>query len=198
VSESSAYNEIDLIRRAQSGDDKAFESLVKSCDHRVMNIACSMTGSLYDAEEVYQETFLRAYSALATFRHHCSFTTWVIRIAVNQSITHRKKQKLRSLFRIWTPIDDLQDILPAPQNDTYPGKELSNRELLQEISKGLNRLSNKERSVFTLRYLQEFKIKEIADITRNAEGTVKNLIFRATQKMKKHLKAYVEDQYVKL
>jgi RNA polymerase sigma-70 factor (ECF subfamily) len=194
VSDQLKHIEFELVQRAQNGDHKAFEELVVLHDRQVLNVAYSMTGSLADAQDIYQETFLRAFRAIGSFRFQSSFRTWVLRIAVNQAINWRKKKKLRSFFSLDAHDQNSKDsqfLQIAGTSDA--STSLHSKEILEHIQNGMNRLSNRERAVFTLRHFQEIKIKEIAALLDCAEGTVKNLLFRATQKMQKELQEFVED-----
>ena len=178
------------MQRAQRGDEKAFEELVVLCDHQVLNVAYSMTGSLTDAQDIYQDTFMRAYSSIHGFRFQSSFRTWVMRIAMNQAINWRRKRKLRSFLPLDSNEDNMQHI--DWTTDANPTNSMYSGEILSQIRAAMDMLSAKERAIFTLRHFQEIKIKEIAHILGCAEGTVKNLLFRATKKMQKALQNYVE------
>lgn len=193
MSDQEKHIEFELVQRAQNGDAKAFEDLVVLHDRQVLNVAYSMTGSLTDAQDVYQETFLRVFKAIRGFRFQSSFRTWVLRIAVNQAINWRKKQRLRSFLSIdsGSSNDDAPFVHLASQSDASGA--VQSEEILRLIQNGMNGLSSKERAVFTLRHFEEVKIKDIAVVLDCAEGTVKNLLFRATKKMQKALKHYVED-----
>ncbi len=186
--------EFELVQRAQHGDEKAFEELVIQHDRQVLNVAYSMTGSLADAQDIYQETFLRAYRALPGFRFQSSFRTWLLRITVNQAINWRKKRKLRSIFSLDSPDGHNNDMAFLNiASDTDAAATVHAEEIWQQIFRGMQTLSSKERAVFTLRHFEGIKIKEIATLLECADGTVKNLMYRATQKMQKALKEYVED-----
>lgn len=178
------------MQRAQRGDDKAFEELVFLCDRQVLNVAYSMTGSLTDAQDIYQDTFMRAFKAVNGFRFQSSFRTWVLRIAMNQAINWRRKRTLRTFLSLDSNEEHTQHI--DVTNDANPMSSMDSREILDQIRAAMDVLSTKERAIFTLRHFQEIKINEIAHILDCAEGTVKNLLFRATKKMQKALQNYAE------
>ncbi|MBN1480269.1 RNA polymerase sigma factor [candidate division KSB1 bacterium] len=194
VSDQQKYIEFELVQRAQQGDAKAFEELVILSDHQVLNLAYSMTGSLTDAQDIYQETFLRAFKGIGDFRFQSSFRTWVLRIAVNQAINWRKKKKLKLFFSLdaQNPGENDTPFLQIT-DDSDASAAIRSGEILQQIHAAMHTLSSKERAVFSLRHFQEIKIKEIARMLECAEGTVKNLLFRATQKMQKALAHYIEE-----
>ena len=194
MSDANKHIEFELVGRAQAGDDKAFEELVKIHDRRVFNLAFSMLGNLADAQDVYQDTFLRAWRGIGSFRFQSSFSTWLLRIAVNQSLTFRKRRKLRSFLSLH---DSATDSSPALYIEIVGGsnaeKSLYSKEALQQINAAMERLTAKERAVFSLKHFQDIKIGEISSMLGYAEGTVKNLLFRASRKMQKSLKPYFKD-----
>src|SRR5215813_13355693 len=84
-----------LIREAQRGNRVAFEDLVRQYDHAVLRVALRLTGSEQDAQDIYQEAFLKAYRYLANFRFECSFYTWIYRIVTNLCLDHLRKKQTR-------------------------------------------------------------------------------------------------------
>jgi RNA polymerase sigma-70 factor (ECF subfamily) len=194
VSDQKYHIEFELVRRAQGGDEKAFEELVLLADRHVLDLAYNMTGNLADAQDVYQETFLRAFKSLQGFRFASSFRTWILRIALNQAINWRKKHRIRSFFSQSVHENVAEDSAYIQfADDSDPSAGIHSQEILQHIQAGMDSLSAKERAVFALRHFQGIKIKEIAIMLDCAEGTVKNLLFRATKKMQKALRYYAEE-----
>ena len=184
--------EIAIIQRAQQGDAGAFELLVTKFDAQVMQIAYSMVGDKNDAQDVYQETFLRAFKGINSFRFQSSFRTWLTRIVINcakdfrQSRFFRLRLGYREQFENADP--EIKDSSPDQE------REILSKEIDQMIKTGMQKLSHRERATFTLRHFHGFKIKEIADLLQCAEGTAKNYLFRATQKLQKHLAPYYADR----
>ena len=194
MSEKNKHIEFELVGRAQAGETKAFEELVKLHDRRVLNLAYSMLGNLADAQDVYQDTFLRAWNGISSFRFQSSFSTWLLRIAVNRSLTIRKRKKIRSFLSLHdTAPDSNTGIHFEIAGNSNPTKELDAEETLQQINAAMESLTIKERAVFSLKHFQDIKIREISSMLGCAEGTVKNLLFRATRKMQKSLKSFYED-----
>src|SRR5213595_831685 len=91
----SRVNDTDLIREAQRGSRAAFEELVRQYDHAVLRLALHLTGSEQDAQDIYQEAFLKAYRNLGSFRFECSFYTWIYRIVTNLCLDHIRKRNVR-------------------------------------------------------------------------------------------------------
>ena len=195
MSENKKHIEFELVERAQAGDGKAFEELVKMHDRRVFDLAYSMLGNLADAQDVYQETFLRAWKSIASFRFQSSFLTWLLKITFNQSLTMRKKIKLHSFLSLSNSAPDSNQFVHLQIADTTNADQhLNSEETLQQVNSAMLKLTTKERAVFSLKHFQDIKIKEIAVMLGYADGTVKNLLFRATRKMQKSLKHYVKDE----
>ena len=185
-------DEKDLVLQAQEGNLWAFEKLVCRYDQRVLGLAYQLLGNHQDAEDVYQEVFMRVHHNIKKFRFQSDFYTWLYRIVVNCAISYRKKRNRQRHLSIeetgerengwqWTPTDP----------EIHPDAVVNNLELRQMIAMELNGLPLMQRVVFTLRFFQDFKIKEIAQIIGCSEGTVKNYLFRSTQKMRKGLSPYV-------
>lgn len=183
--------ERNLVHQAQQGDHRAFETLVQRYDQRVIALAYQLVGNRHDAEDIYQEVFMRVFHNITKFRFQSDFYTWLYRIVVNTAISYRKKRTRHSHQSIdaasesehwhWTPEADTPD----------PDAQVMNAELKGKIDDTLDNLSLMQRTVFVLRFFQDFKIKDIASIIGCTEGTVKNYLFRGTRKMRKSLAAYV-------
>ncbi|MCB0306444.1 MAG: sigma-70 family RNA polymerase sigma factor [Calditrichaeota bacterium] len=188
-------HELELIRRARQGSVEAFDQLVRLHDRQVLQMIRNIVGNLDDAYDVYQETFIRAYHKLASFRFESELSTWLGRIAINLSISWRKRQRRRQWLTL-EPVNNDAVYGKNNEGDAQPdeGAEglMMNRELRAEILREVNRLPEQQRTVFILKHFQGLKIREIADMMDCAEGTVKNHLFRATQKLQKSLTAYAQ------
>ncbi|NIV04236.1 MAG: sigma-70 family RNA polymerase sigma factor [Calditrichae bacterium] len=185
-------NEIALIKRAQKGDVNAFDDLVRLHDRKIFQLIHSMVGNFNDTYDIHQETFIRAYTNIATFRFESNFSTWLGRIAINFTITWRKRQRLK----FWISLEDTSNFtLQWKQSDeanhqNSAENKLLNKELMHQVERHLNRLPEQQRAVFILKHIHNYRIKEIAEMMKCAEGTVKNHLFRATQKLRKVLLPY--------
>ncbi|NLP10083.1 RNA polymerase sigma factor [bacterium] len=165
-------NEIQLIKRAQQGDRAAFSRLVLLHDRRILQTAHAILNDLPDSEDVYQETFLRAFRHLPSFRFECRFSTWLTRIAVNLARNRLRNRRTRPTLSFEEQTAVVQ---PAEQD-----AEL-HRRLLQEA---IGRLPDRLRTVVTLKYFQGYKIREIAEIMHCRDGTIKKDLFRALEKLR--------------
>ena len=179
----------DLIRRAQQGDSAAFEELIRNYDRAVLGLAMHLTKSTEDAQDVYQEAFLRAYKNLGSFRFECSFYTWMHRIVTNLCLDRLRYNQRRN--RAAEPEmseegeeQDPLDRVPDHRPGASPERSLMNRELRERVARALGRLSPKERIVFELKHYHGLRLRTIAGFFDTSEGVMKNTLFRATHKLR--------------
>ena len=187
------HEEKKLVNQARQGNITAFEELVKQYEKRVMALAVQLVGNTDDAEDIYQEVFIKVFQNLHKFRSESSFYTWLYRIVVNCAINYRKKrnrQRYQSLDEMLERNDGWQWIPKAKETDM--DSLLIHKELMEQIHFNLDSLSMMQRVVFILRFFQDFQIKEISEVIGCTEGTVKNYLFRGTQKMRKKLSIYLK------
>jgi RNA polymerase sigma-70 factor (ECF subfamily) len=187
-------NDGDLIRAAQRGDTAAFETLVRQYDHAVLRLALHLTGSDADAQDIYQEAFLKAYRHIGNFRFECSFYTWIYRIVTNLCLDHlRKRQTRREDAHVVTDSTgqevDLLDRVSDDRSGANPERDLMRRELGSKINQALTRLTPRERMVFELKHYQGLRLRTIGEMLNTTEETAKNTLFRATQKLRSALAA---------
>ncbi len=177
--------DFDLIQAAKAGDNRAFDELIRLYDKRILQVAHGIMGNIQDAYDAYQEGVIRAYKKLPTFRFESSFSTWLTRIVINQSLNMKKKLRVKRFLSF----DQPEAVLPEYLEDYQAGPDevLMTSELSHQIQKSLERLSDRERVVFVLKHLHGYKLREIAIMIDCAEGTVKNYLFRATRKMREEL-----------
>lgn len=185
-----------LIRAAQQGDQLAFEELVHLYDQNVLRLALNLVRSEEDARDVYQEAFLKIYRSLPSFRFECSFYTWIYRIVTNICLDHLRKRTVRKedspvLTRDDGETTDLFDLVEERRADMNPERSLLSRELGWKIEIAMNRLTPRERVVFELKHYQGLKLRTIGDMLQTTEETVKNCLFRATQKLRGSLQGAV-------
>ncbi|MBV8476853.1 MAG: sigma-70 family RNA polymerase sigma factor [Acidobacteria bacterium] len=181
-----------LVRRAQNGDTAAFEELVRHYDRTVLRLASHLTDSSEDAQDIYQEAFLRAYRNIGRFRFECSFYTWMYRIVANLCCDHLRRKQLYNRYAYAEPYsaDDEETVLDRASDQratTSPERAALNGELRKRILWALNKLSPRERMVFELRHYEGLKLQSVATILSTTENTVKNTLFRATHKLRLQL-----------
>lgn len=183
-------DEIELICRAQEGEEAAFTRLVELHDSRVMSLAKSILGPGFDAEEVYQEIFLKVHKALANFRFESEFSTWLHRIAVNMAIS-KKRSILRRQKREQVIPSESDFFEFAPSNPADNPENLQLRaEVLEQVERALDQLSPRQRTVFVMKHDHGMKLKDIARTLQIGEGTVKAYLFRAIESLRGNLEPY--------
>src|SRR5437763_10364321 len=136
-------NDADLIREAQRGSRTAFEELVRQYDQAVLRLALHLTGSEAEAQDIYQEAFLKAYRHLGNFRFECSFYTWMYRIVTNLCLDHlrRRKSRREDPATVLDSSGDEMDLL-SNVSDTRsmanPSRELDRKNMGESISQALD------------------------------------------------------------
>jgi RNA polymerase sigma-70 factor, ECF subfamily len=188
-------DEFALIRAAQRGDQEAFEKLVRSHDQNVLRMAFNVLHSEEDAQDIYQEAFLRVYKNLPKFRFDCSFNTWLYRIVANLCLDQLRRRKVRKeeASAIGTPEGELDRFRLMAENraDVDPQRQLLSAELNSRIQNVLNELTPRERVVFEMRHYQGLRLRAIGEALGVTEEAAKNCLFRATQKMRAALGDFV-------
>jgi len=184
-----------LIQAAQEGDQDAFGQLVRAYDQSVLRLATNLLHSQEDAQDVYQEAFLRVYRNLKNFRFDCSFHTWLYRIVTNLCLDQMRKKKVRKEESTQVeaadgPLDRM-DTFQESRVEGDPERGLLSGELRERIQAALGGLTARERMVFELRHYQGLKLRNIGEILGTSEEAAKNCLFRATQKMRVALGDFV-------
>ena len=173
--------EIEIIERIKNGDEMAFQQIMSKYGERVMGLAFHFTKNYQDAEDLYQETFIKVYRNINSFRFESEFFTWVYRILANQAFNYFRKSKRMTTVDPGEN-DYLWETIPADESSEADQATL-NSSLREEIDRALLQLSPQQRVVFILKHYEGKKIKDIALILDCTEGTVKRYLFRATRKL---------------
>jgi RNA polymerase sigma-70 factor (ECF subfamily) len=181
-----------LVREAQRGNRAAFEELVRQYDQAVLRLAIHLTGSEHEAQDIYQEAFLKAYKSVGNFRFECSFYTWIYRIVTNLCLDHlRKKQVRKEEAPVATDPDgqayDVLEQVADGRAGANPERDLMRRELGGRISRALEKLTPRERMVFELKHYHGLKLRTVGEVLHTTEETAKNTLFRANQKLRSAL-----------
>jgi len=185
-----------LIINAQQGDMSSFEELVYRYDRHVLNIAKSFRNNDDDAKDIYQEVFMRVYRGLKNFQFKSEFSTWLFRVTTNVCITHQSRKKDHdSIDREIFSEDENSTTMAEMLTDNKSSDELAvGKDISKYITKALNELPPQQKMVFTLKYFEEYKIREIAEMMQCTEGAVKKYLFTATHKMRDRLKNIMREE----
>jgi RNA polymerase sigma-70 factor (ECF subfamily) len=187
-------DETSLIRAAQAGSREAFDELVRRYDHEVLRLATNLVHRPEEARDVYQEAFLKVYKNLHRFRFECSFYTWLYRVVTNVCLDHLRRRHSRREEQApeaeaatdGVPGDFFErqrELRPAAD----PERDLMGKEIGRHIRSALRQLSPRERVVFEMKHYHGLKLRAIGEILGTSEETVKNSLFRATQKLRVRL-----------
>jgi RNA polymerase sigma-70 factor (ECF subfamily) len=184
--------EMELIREAQAGSRAAFDALVRQYEHQVLRLALHLTGSEQDAEDIYQEAFLKAFRYIGNFRFECSFYTWIYRIVTNLCLDQLRRKKTRReehAIIVDHSGDEVDMLASVSDNRSFsnPAKELDRKLLAERIHAALVKLTPRERMVFELKHYQGLRLRTIGEMLNTTEETAKNTLFRATKKLRSQL-----------
>ncbi len=193
-------DERQLVAKAQSGDFDAFLLLVNDHKGKVYNLALKMTGSVQDAEDIVQDTLVKAIDKIDQFRGESAFGTWLFSIALNQTRALMATNKRTDLLTV-------EEYLPSVDTQNHskesfrlfdwkdPHKLLEQNELKAIIDEAIETLPLKYKEAFILRYYEELSIKEVADLLGESVASAKSRVLRARLALRDHLSKVFEDSY---
>ena len=184
-------NDLGLVARARTGDTDAFRVLVERHSRALFRLAYRMTGNQQDAEDVVQDSFLRAYKQLERFDERASFGTWLYRIAVNCSLDLVRSRKRRN--ELMTPEDSEMDdpIVGLPSLDPTPDRVAMSGQVRDRVADAMTELSASERTAFVLRHFEGMCIEDVSRVLGCQPGAAKHSVFRAVQKLRRALEPLV-------
>jgi RNA polymerase sigma-70 factor (ECF subfamily) len=174
-----------LVERTRGGEDDAFRILVERHSRSIYRAAYRITANAADADDVVQETFLRAYRAIATFDSRAALTTWLHRIAVNCSldlIDSRRRREGR--------IDSGEDLSLIASNSAAPDRIALGSEMQRAVAAAMDALTGNERTAFVLRHFEGMPLEEIGQILGTRLNATKNTVFRAVRKLRHQLQPF--------
>src|ERR1700704_2764731 len=182
------FDETPLVERARSGDAAAFSELVNRYERKIFRLAKHITQNDEDAEDVLQETFLKAYSHLDTFQGQSKFYTWIVRIAVNEALMKLRKRKSSKTVSLDEPTDTGEETMVreiAVWDD--PEQKYSRDELREILDKAVESLKPAFRTVFVLRDIEEMSTEETASALDISIPAVKSRLLRARLQLREKL-----------
>ncbi len=174
-----------------TGNLDAFRAIVERHSHRLFRLAYRMTGNTQDAEELVQETFLRAYCGLAKFDGRSSVGTWLYRICVRCSLDEVRKRKTGAELRQSAKADCAPDRYEQASSLPAPDRLFYSAEVKRHVEAALCALSPNERAAFVLRHYEGLSIEEISAILGLGTSATKHAIFRGVKKLRRSLEPLV-------
>src|SRR5436853_4020450 len=187
-----AITEVDesqLVGKAREGDAAAFSELVSRYERKIFRLAKHITQNDEDAEDVLQETFLKAFSHLDSFQGQSKFYTWIVRIAVNEALMKLRKRKSDRSVPLDEPLDTGEDtvIREIAVWDENPEQKYSREELGEILDEAVQGLRPAFRTVFVLRDIEELSTEETAEALGISVPAVKSRLLRARLQLREKL-----------
>jgi RNA polymerase sigma-70 factor (ECF subfamily) len=195
-----SFEDATLVDRSRKGDMQAFASLVAKYQERVLNVVYRLCGRWAEAEELAQETFLKAMQSLGQFRGNSGFYTWLFRIAVNLAVSNRRRAGrvgFRSLSVGEEGESSLADTLTsglAEKREASPSAAASAAERKERVHRALDELDEEFRTVVVLRDIEEMDYGQIAQVLDLPSGTVKSRLHRARCLLREKLADLIVDE----
>ncbi len=188
-SPSTTQDEGDLVARAQRGDASAFTELVSRYERRIFRLAKNITQSDEDAEDVLQESFLKAYQHLGGFQGQSKFYTWIVRIAVNEALMKLRKRKTDKTVSLDETIDTGEEnvVREIAVWEDNPEQRYSQREIRELLDKAIMSLRPAFRAVFVLRDVEDLSTEETAAVLDLSVPAVKSRLLRARLQLREKL-----------
>ncbi len=187
-----ATDELALVQAAKRGDVSAFEQLVKRYDRNIFRIAQHITQNREDAEDVVQDAFLKAYENLEQFQGNSKFYTWLVRIAVNESLMKLRRRRSDRTVSLDEDIETEEDTMPREVADWSPNPEqlYKQGELKDILRKTVQGLPGSFRTVFVLRDVEGLSTEETAEALDLSIPAVKSRLLRARLQLRERLNKY--------
>jgi RNA polymerase sigma-70 factor, ECF subfamily len=172
------------VKQVLGGDRDAFRVLVERHSRQVFSVAFRITGNEPDAEEVVQETFLRAYRRLESFKFNSAFSTWLQSIAANCSYTLVEQRGRHQKGRVEPKLDEDDKPIELPSGAPSPEQLVLSSEVRGKVAQAMESLTSAEKTAFVMRHFEGNSIEEISAALGIATTAAKNCVYRAVQKMR--------------
>lgn len=186
--------EADLIRRASRKEESAVRAIIQVHNRRLYRLARSIVRDDGDAEDVLQEAYFRAFSAISEFRGDSSLSTWLTRIVLNEALQRVRRRTEMPVAQRDLPLEPKADIIPFPlsgQQPVDPERAMSQREICRLIERAIDKLPDEFRTVLVARAIEGLSIEETADLLGIRPETVKTRLHRARGLLKSSLEEHI-------
>lgn len=185
--------DLSVVKRVQAGDVAAFDTLITKYRARVFGVVYNLTSNREDASDLTQDAFIKAFQAINRFQGNCSFFTWLYKIAVNTTLSHLRKNKMRSFFSLEKINEDGAgaEVLDRLTDKNGADRDTYLHELQEKLNEAMQKLSIPHRTVITLFEIDGLSHSEIADVMDCSEGTVRSRLHYAKQFLQGELSKYL-------
>lgn len=192
-SDLAASNELDLANQAKQGDQDAFTELVNRYARKVFRLARHITQNDQDAEDVLQETFLKAYSRLDQFQGNSKFYTWLVRIGVNEALMRLRRRRGNQMVSLDQELETGDSTIPRDiaSEESDPEQSYGREELRESLERAIDSLAESYRAVFLLRDVEGFSTEETAQMLDLSVSAVKSRLLRARLQLRNKLQRRV-------
>ena len=188
-----ADSDLDVVKKVQAGDVASFDKLMRKYRERIYSVIYNLCGNREDAADLTQGTFIKTFQSINRFQGQSSFFTWLYRIGVNATLTHLRKNRLRTFFSFeqFTEDEKSTEIIEALPDKTGADRDAFVKELQEKLNEALQKLSIKHRTVVTLFEIDGLSHDEIAEIVGCSVGTVRSRLHYAKQLLQAELQSYL-------
>ncbi len=189
-----ADSDAEIVRTVQAGDVAAFDQLILKYRGRLYGVVYNMTSNREDAADLTQDAFIKAFQSINRFQGQSSFFTWLYRIAINSTLTHLRKNRLRTFFSLEkVDEEDRQsaEVIEALTDNSGAERDTYVRELQEKLNEAMQKLSIKHRTVVTLFEIDGLSHQEIAEVMNCSVGTVRSRLHYAKQLLQSELQPYI-------
>jgi len=185
-------SETEQILKLKTGDQAAFQQLVKDFERRVFNTCLGLLQNEADAEDITQEVFISVFQSVKNFKGESKLSTWLFRIAVTKSLDYirmKNRKKRFAFFQVIFTNEKGDSKIDAP--DFYhPGVQLENKERAAILFKAIDKLPENQKTAFILSKIEDLSYSEIAEVMKLSVSSIESLLFRAKQNLQKLLSNY--------
>jgi RNA polymerase sigma-70 factor, ECF subfamily len=189
MTETEQLDDETLVAMAKAGDDGAFQKLVERYSRRILRVGRNITNNEEDSEDVLQETFLKAYTHLAGFQGASKFYTWLVRIAMNESLMKLRKRRSDKIVSLDEQMDTGEDTMVREIAvwEGNPEDRYSQDEMREILDKTISSLPESFRSVFVLRDVEDLSTEDTAEVLGLSVPAVKSRLLRARLQLREKL-----------
>lgn len=194
-----SFEDAHLVEQVQAGRVEAYGELVRKYQDRVFNACWRICGNLEDARDLTQDAFIKGLEGIASFRQQSGFYTWIFRVAVNLTLSHRRKRKRRKTVSLDQAVgsggSQAQELVRRVQDHDArdPQHETSEAELQAATLNALQQLEHDHRAMIVLRDIEGLDYAEIAEVLEVPAGTVKSRLYRARMRLRELVKTVLPD-----